>query len=232
MAFQILRTTDEILSSPTGSESPPQSRLRVTVAPDCAVGTMMLGGGGTGSGGVDIVLLGADRISPEGDVVNKMGSLGVVCAARQLKPDIRIIVVSEAEKIAPTPTPTTTTTTTTSISTSPPKEGNAQHTTHVHKEQHPPTDLSTAWSESAQAQLERRIHLQEEESPSPSSSGDGMGNHNYTNLRVFNEWFERVPARFVDAYVSELGILNSEMVRGVSGRVGELEARVFGGVGM
>ncbi|KAF2635392.1 hypothetical protein P280DRAFT_511189 [Massarina eburnea CBS 473.64] len=48
-------------------------------------------------------------------------------------------------------------------------------------------------------------------------------------IAVFDEWFETVPARFVDAYVTEKGVLDLEGVRGVSVGVGELRESIFGG---
>lgn len=54
---------------------------------------------------VDIVILGADRISCEGDVSNKMGSFLCALAAKRLAPNCRVIAVSDTDKIAkPGPT--------------------------------------------------------------------------------------------------------------------------------
>ncbi|TGJ88610.1 hypothetical protein E0Z10_g177 [Xylaria hypoxylon] len=50
--------------------------------------------------GVDIVLLGADRISSAGDVNNKIGSLPAVLSARYVTPNVKILVLSDTEKIA------------------------------------------------------------------------------------------------------------------------------------
>lgn len=52
----------------------------------------------------DIVLLGADRISCEGDVINKMGSFLCALAAKRLEPDCRVVAISDTDKIA-TPRP-------------------------------------------------------------------------------------------------------------------------------
>ncbi|KAG7120677.1 hypothetical protein HYQ44_020202 [Verticillium longisporum] len=53
------------------------------------------------SQGVDIVLLGADLISREGDVSNKTGSLPAVLSARHVSPGVQVVVISEREKILP-----------------------------------------------------------------------------------------------------------------------------------
>ncbi|KAI1370603.1 nagb/rpia/CoA transferase-like protein [Hypoxylon crocopeplum] len=49
---------------------------------------------------VDIVVLGADRISSAGDVSNKIGSLPTVLCQRHVAPDAKVIILSETEKIA------------------------------------------------------------------------------------------------------------------------------------
>ncbi|KAH8666866.1 hypothetical protein BX600DRAFT_436243 [Xylariales sp. PMI_506] len=49
---------------------------------------------------VDILLLGADRISGAGGVSNKTGSLPAVLSTRHVAPNAKIVVLSEIEKIA------------------------------------------------------------------------------------------------------------------------------------
>lgn len=49
---------------------------------------------------IDILVLGADRISSEGDVNNKVGSLPAVLSQRHVAPRAKVIVVSETEKVA------------------------------------------------------------------------------------------------------------------------------------
>jgi translation initiation factor 2B subunit (eIF-2B alpha/beta/delta family) len=49
---------------------------------------------------VDIVLLGADRISDAGDVSNKTGSLPAVLCAKAVSDRVTIVVVSELDKVA------------------------------------------------------------------------------------------------------------------------------------
>ncbi|KAK4168372.1 Methylthioribose-1-phosphate isomerase [Cladorrhinum sp. PSN259] len=52
---------------------------------------------------LQILLIGADRISPEGAVLNKMGSLPAILTARFLCPTVKVIVLGETEKIAVPP---------------------------------------------------------------------------------------------------------------------------------
>ncbi|KAI0887693.1 nagb/rpia/CoA transferase-like protein [Annulohypoxylon maeteangense] len=49
---------------------------------------------------VDVVVLGADRISATGDVSNKIGSLPVVLSQRHVAPNAKVVILSETEKIA------------------------------------------------------------------------------------------------------------------------------------
>ncbi|KAI1655972.1 nagb/rpia/CoA transferase-like protein [Daldinia decipiens] len=50
--------------------------------------------------GIDIVVLGADRISTLGDVSNKIGSLPAILCQRHVAPNAKVVVLSETEKIA------------------------------------------------------------------------------------------------------------------------------------
>ncbi|KAF2749736.1 nagb/rpia/CoA transferase-like protein [Sporormia fimetaria CBS 119925] len=70
-------------------------RLHVTLAPDCAVGSLMPH--------MDLVLLGADRIAPSGATSNKIGSLAAAATARLGNPNpVPVAVISDAEKIGTT----------------------------------------------------------------------------------------------------------------------------------
>lgn len=54
---------------------------------------------------VDLVLLGADMISSNGDTCNKTGSLPAVLSAKHIAPDARAVVVADREKVYPFPPP-------------------------------------------------------------------------------------------------------------------------------
>lgn len=69
-----------------------QGRIKVTLYTDASAAIA--------AQGADVLLLGADRISSEGDVSNKTGTLPVALSARHVSPATKIIVVSEVEKIA------------------------------------------------------------------------------------------------------------------------------------
>ncbi|RJE25439.1 hypothetical protein PHISCL_02195 [Aspergillus sclerotialis] len=51
------------------------------------------------SAGVDILILGADRISSTRGVSNKTGSLPAVLSARHVSPNVKVLVISETEKV-------------------------------------------------------------------------------------------------------------------------------------
>ncbi|KAL2429534.1 hypothetical protein ABEF95_006168 [Exophiala dermatitidis] len=69
-------------------------RLRIVLATDASVGVL--------SKNVDLVIIGADRISEAGDVSNKTGSLPAVLTCKEVTNGAaRVVCISEAEKIAP-----------------------------------------------------------------------------------------------------------------------------------
>ncbi|KAI0553167.1 hypothetical protein F4679DRAFT_532183 [Xylaria curta] len=72
---------------------PPNSPTQVTVYSDASVALA--------ARGVDFIVLGADRISSAGDVSNKIGSLPAVLAARYVNPNVKVLILSDTDKIAP-----------------------------------------------------------------------------------------------------------------------------------
>ncbi|KAK4038568.1 hypothetical protein C8A01DRAFT_47834 [Parachaetomium inaequale] len=57
------------------------------------------------SSGVDLVVLGADRIAASGAVSNKTGSLPAVLSAKHVSPTAQVAVLGESDKIAPSGRP-------------------------------------------------------------------------------------------------------------------------------
>lgn len=82
------------LASRLLSEAGPgqEGRMKITLYTDAAAALA--------AEGVDLVLLGADRISAAGDVSNKTGSLPAVLSARHVAPGARVVVVSGVDKVA------------------------------------------------------------------------------------------------------------------------------------
>jgi len=72
-------------------------RLRIVIGTDASVGIL--------SSDVDLVIIGADRISEAGDVSNKTGSLAAVLARQEVTcGSAMVICISETDKIIPTGT--------------------------------------------------------------------------------------------------------------------------------
>lgn len=76
------------------SKFPPSSnrQMNLTVYTDASSALAAMG--------VDIVLLGADRICSSGWVSNKTGSLPAVLSARHVSPNAKVLIFSELEKVA------------------------------------------------------------------------------------------------------------------------------------
>ena len=141
--------------------------------------------------GVDIVLLGADRISAEGDVSNKTGSLPTILSARHVAPDVKIVILSETEKIA----------------------GPGSASEHV-VEDNDPLEVTAAWDAAGvrgQAAIE-------------SSLRSGSGTKRVTVKNIYFEW---VPARLIDAYVTEQGLWSSKDIARRSQWIGREMDRFF-----
>jgi translation initiation factor 2B subunit (eIF-2B alpha/beta/delta family) len=150
--------------------------LKVIVAPDSHVCKL--------AEDVDIVLLGADRISSSGDVSNKMGSLAAALCAKELSPSVKIIVATESDKIA---TP----------------GAMMEHAVENNEDE----EVVSGWDDDTQKQYHS---LKSEE-----------------HLVVENTYFEWVPARYVDTYVTERGVLNVEQIQAISVEKERLEDEIF-----
>ncbi|KAJ4359455.1 uncharacterized protein N0V89_000008 [Didymosphaeria variabile] len=76
------------------------------------------------------------------------------------------------------------------------------------KEAHPDSEMMEAWGDETRRKLQGRI-----------DNG---------SVEVFGEWFEWVPAEYVDGYVTEYGTLDAKGVESIAGEVGELKEKIFG----
>ncbi|KAF2276902.1 nagb/rpia/CoA transferase-like protein [Westerdykella ornata] len=224
MAARIL---DEVAKCKSQAKNPQSlERLRVRLVPDCAVGSVFA------QRKVDVVLLGADRVTKEGDVSNKVGSLGAVVGGKVLgggrgggggpgggDGGVKVVVVSDADKIV--------------------GDGEGGFGDGGHGEVHPAGEVMGAWTQGAREVLGGMLE------GGMGGGGEGVvggkkrreegGNREEGEtgrtrgvVEVWGEWFEVVPARYVDAYVTELGIWGREEVRRAGEEVRVLEERVFG----
>lgn len=89
---QFIQTLALELENRDPVDSSRNPKLKVVVAPDSHVCRL--------AEGVDIVLLGSDRISERGDVSNKMGSLAAVLCAKQISSGVKVVALSASDKIA------------------------------------------------------------------------------------------------------------------------------------
>jgi translation initiation factor 2B subunit (eIF-2B alpha/beta/delta family) len=159
------------------------------------------------SKGVDVVIIGADRIASNGAVSNKTGSLPMVLSARHIaslagKP-IQVIVLAESEKVAPPGSPD-------------------EHVV----EDNDPNQLIRAWSAEYNSARVRQggSRLAESFKPVDQSTVDGI------EVAVHNVFFEWVSPELVDLYVTEAGQWTVEDISKYSEGLAAEEERLFGDI--
>ncbi|KAK8052926.1 hypothetical protein PG996_012227 [Apiospora saccharicola] len=141
---------------------------------------------------VDLVLLGADRISAAGDVSNKTGSLPAVLSAKHVSPGARVLILSEVDKIA----------------------GPGEASEHV-VEENDANELTRGWLSMDVRGAKNLVEA--------ASSGI-----NSAKVKVKNVYFEWVPARFIDAYITDEGVWSADKIRERSDWVGAKIDHFFG----
>jgi translation initiation factor 2B subunit (eIF-2B alpha/beta/delta family) len=130
----------------------------------------------------DILLLGADRVSGQGDVSNKMGSLAAAVAIKSLS-TADVVVAAESDKIA------------------------SHHSTVEHNgEENDDLEVSMLW---------------------PQETRDIAHTLDGGKLRVRNVYFEEIPSRFVDVYLSQHGVLDTKAIGKLSKEKQQLEDAFF-----
>lgn len=170
----------------------PQSKLQLTLFTDASA-TLA-------SQGVDILLLGADRISESGDVSNKTGSLPAVLSVKHVAPEAKIVILSEQEKVAP--------------------PGAAiEHAV----ENSDPAQVTRAWE--ADFNSERVRQAAGTVSCDPHGGSTAAGQPTLAETR--NISFEWVPSNLVDVFVTEHGIATLRDIRKLSKTLGSEEERFF-----
>lgn len=132
------------------------------------------------------VLLGADRISSDGDVSNKAGSLPIALSAHTVPHRPKVLVISELDKVAP-------------------RGPIEEHP----EEEASPSEVTRTWS------LDEKLR----ESLLDSKQ-----------VKVRNSYFEWVPARYIDGYVTEEGVIGTDQIRERSQHIMELEEKIFEGL--
>lgn len=145
---------------------------------------------------VDIVLLGADRISGSKGVSNKTGSLPVVVSAKHVAPSAKVVVLSELEKVNG-------------------ENGIIDDEKH---EDNDPNELIKTW---ANDEVKGAKEVQQ-----AFSSACRAEKSNHT-LGVKNVYFEWIPLRLVDAFVSGEGALSDARIHEKANQQQELSSRYF-----
>lgn len=174
------------------------SKLQVTIYTDASAALA--------SADIDLVLLGADRISESGHVSNKTGSLPAVLSAKHISPEAKTVIISESEKVAP-------------------PGAAAAHVV----EDNEPSQLARAWE--AELKNERARDATGTAASCPGRDADvagvsGPGN-TPIHMNIRNVSFEWVPPELVDVYVTEKGIWNVGDIRKLSETLGMEEERLF-----
>ncbi|KAL9617275.1 MAG: hypothetical protein Q9160_007902, partial [Pyrenula sp. 1 TL-2023] len=177
---------------------PYSPNLSITLAPDSSIALL--------ARNTDLVLLGADRISASGDVSNKTGSYAAACVTKavgkEMEREVRVVVVSESEKVAK------------------PDERNDEG-----EEDNGPEDVVGAWRRSGFGGGE--VEGAEDEEGIVRIGGGSAGEGEGRKIKVKNVYFEWVPAKYIDAYVTEKGIMGTDDIRETAIKMGELEKEMF-----
>ena len=161
-----------------GSKPILHDRLRIVLATDASVAVLCKD--------VDLVIIGADRISQSGDVSNKTGSLPLVLTSKAMSPiSTSVVCISETDKIAPPE----------------PIEDHAQ-------EDNDAGEITKGWD------MQDRTD---------ESSWLDM-------VKVRNIYFEWIPARLIDVYICETGILKAADIHQESNDVAKLIDEIFADV--
>jgi len=189
LAADIL-TADTTVNSP-----PPKNRpgVQITIFTDASAALA--------SEGVDMVLIGADRIASSGAVSNKTGSLPAILSAKHVSPQTKVVVLGDSEKIAPPRDP---------------KE-------HVVENQDP-VQVMRAWDMDANSEQVRHAatSLTTALGPSGRRGLDGV------LIEVRNVFFEWVPPELIDIYLTENGVWAVEDIARHSEMLEAEEKRLFG----
>ncbi|PYH49130.1 translation initiation factor eIF-2B subunit family protein [Aspergillus saccharolyticus JOP 1030-1] len=168
----------------------PNKNLRVKVYTDASAAIA--------AAGVDILLLGADRISATRGVSNKTGSLPAALCTKHVSPDAQIVVLSDLEK----------------INGSPSVIDDDQH------EANSPLEIMTTWRSDGV----KGVGVLEEGMKHPLHE---EGDQTSATVDVQNIYFEWVPLYMVDAFVSEEGVMDENRVREKSEQLGNTADKFF-----
>lgn len=178
------------LASKILADDEKHKRTRITIYSDASAALA--------AEGIDLILLGADRISSVGDVSNKTGSLPAVLSTRHVSPEAKVVVLSEVEKVAGPGTP-------------------SEHAA----EDNEPSELMAGWTGSLAVKGADAIGA-------CLRNVDSEGSEVGTPLvKIKNIYFEWVPSRLVSVYITDEGVWSAADVKKRSDWVGAETHRLF-----
>lgn len=151
------------------------SRLNIELIPDASVATAVVD--------ADYIIFGGDKVIPNGNVSNKIGSCAAAITAKALNPDCRVVALFETDKIT----------------------GSGFDSEYLTVESNDETEITKAWPSDAVGKLEALKH----------------------GIKVKNEYFEWVSAKYIDVHISEKGVLSVEDIERLGLKTVELEQRLF-----
>lgn len=188
---------------PADSASPDSRQQQESIRSRVQVSLYTDASAALAAAGVDVVLLGSDRIAESGAVSNKTGSLPAVLSARHVSPEAKMVILSESEKVAPP----------------------GAVSTHV-VEENDPMQLARAWqaefnSERTRAAAGTVTHRL------VADAAAGTSGNTSSCVDIRNVFFEWVPPELIDIYITERGVWTVAEIRKLSEALGVEEARLF-----
>lgn len=190
------RETRAVEGDKDRKELPP--KLQVTLFTDAS--------SALASQGIDVVLLGADRIAESGEVSNKTGSLPAVLSAKHVSPKVKTVILSEHEKVAP-------------------PGAVAAHVV----EHNDSAQVMRAWMAEFTSQRVRKAAGTVSRSVTGGNAAgvQPVSANAAIRIDIQNIFFEWIPAELVDLYITENGISTLEDIRKLSQTMGSEEERLF-----
>ncbi|KKY15872.1 putative translation initiation factor eif-2b subunit family protein [Phaeomoniella chlamydospora] len=217
LAASLITSFREISTSDLG-------RLKITIIPDTHITHII----STPSSSARILLLGADRISRSGNVSNKMGSLSAAIICRTLCPDMKIVVCSETDKIAK-PSSLSIVEKITSMSGAAIEEESQKEMQEHLPESNDAKEVTRVWEVAgAGKDVLETLTLSSKTRPGDVEAQGTTAKRKSQQVKVENIYFEWVPAKYIDAYVSDEGVIGRQEIWDKSLEIGRLEEEVFG----
>ena len=163
------------------SNSKTKEHLKIELVSDASMATALKG--------ADFLVFGGDKVLPNGDVSNKIGTLAAAVLSTHLHAKCQVVALFSTNKII----------------------SSGFDEDHLVVEYNDPAELTRAWPS-------RFIYELKE------ARDQGY------NVEVKNAYFEWVPAKFINTYISDVGELKLKDIERLGKESEELEKRIFGGL--